>query len=66
MARKLEAHLRECGPITLVYSRDGTIAAVSEWGSEDPSGYSPIVAGAAYGLGDTLAEALALLVEGRR
>jgi hypothetical protein len=42
------------------------IAAASEWGQESPEGYSPIVGGAAYGLGGTLAEVLAKLVEYRQ
>jgi hypothetical protein len=67
VARKVEEHLRECGPIVLALSPDNEeIAAASEWGQESPEGYSPIVGGAAYGLGGTLAEVLAKLVEYRR
>ena len=61
---QLEEHLRACGPVILQGSSDGSFMASSEWGEEAPD--SPMAGAAAYGVGATLAEALAEVLEHHR
>lgn len=56
--QRLEQHLRMNGPIVMSHVVRGHshFAVGSEWGQEAPD--SPMAGGAAYGVGDTLEEAL--------
>jgi hypothetical protein len=58
--QRLQQHLRQNGPIVMSHvaghSSGDHFAVGSEWGQEAPD--SPMAGGAAYGVGETLEEAL--------
>lgn len=61
LTERVEKHLSSNGPIILIRSGTGDFMASSEWGSEAPD--SPMAGAAAYGLGESVEEALTQVLD---